>query len=268
MQATQHISRETILRELRTKFLGKSLVVLEKCSSTNDVASDSARHGAPHGLTVIAEEQTAGRGRLGRRWLSPKGGIWLSIVLRDALSIDAYNSLPLTGALAVARTLNSSLGVGARVRWPNDVLASGRKLAGVLVEAKSKGDEFDYALLGVGINANFPISLIEEVDQESTSLLDLVGSPVSREALITTILSEVEYLNELVSSKHSEVVVKLLERLECSRGKIVTVRLQRGEISGVFDGYDGLAKVRVATREGNVETINTSAVISAEYRKA
>ncbi len=266
MRATPHVSRETILRELRTKFLGRSLVVLEKCSSTNDVASNSAQHGSPHGLTVIAEEQTAGRGRHGRPWLSPKGGIWLSIVLRDDLTIDACNNLPLTGALAVARTLDSSHRVGARVRWPNDVVANGRKLAGVLVEAKSKGNQLDYALLGVGINANFPISLIKQVDQGSTSLLDLLGSPINRENMISSILSEIEYLNELVSSKHSEVVVNLLEQLECSRGKSITVKLQRGETSGVFDGYDGLAKVRIATRGGNVETIDTSAVISAEYR--
>ncbi len=266
MQPAQHISQESILRELRTKFLGRSLVALEKCSSTNDVASRSALHGAPHGLTVVAEEQTAGRGRLGRRWLSPKGGIWFTVVLRDALSVDVCNSLPLTGALAVARTLESSLGVMARVRWPNDVVADGRKVAGALVEAKSKGNELDYALLGVGINANFSISLIKEVNQESTSLLDLLGSSVNRESLISSILSEIEYLNELISSKHSEVIVNLLERLECSRGKSIRVKLQRGEISGVFDGYESLTKVRIATHGGTVETIDTSSVISAEYR--
>jgi BirA family biotin operon repressor/biotin-[acetyl-CoA-carboxylase] ligase len=156
----------------------------------------------------------------------------------------------------------------ARVRWPNDIVADGRKLAGVLVETKFKGNELDYAVLGVGINANFPISVIGEVDQESTSLLDLVGSPVNRESLISSILYEIEYLNELISSNHPDVVVSLLERLECSRGKNVMVRLQQGEISGVFEGYEGLAKVRIATHRdrGTIETIDTSAVISAEYR--
>ncbi len=266
MRATQQISQESILRELRTKFLGRSLVVLEKCSSTNDVASNSALHGAPHGLTVVAEEQTAGRGRLGRQWLSPKGGIWFTVVLRDALSVDVCNSLPLMGALAVARTLESSLGVMARVRWPNDVVADGRKVAGVLVEAKSKGNELDYALLGIGINANFPIRTIKEVSQHSTSLLDIVGSPVNRESTISLILSEIEYLNDLVSSKHSDIVIGLIEQSECSLGKRIGIKLQRGEISGIFDGYESLTKVRIATPRGTVESIDTSSVISAEYR--
>ncbi len=267
MQATAHISQETILKELRTKSLGRSLVVLKTCSSTNEVASNSARQGAPHGLTIVAEEQTAGRGRLGRQWLSPKGGIWVSIVLRDALSIDTCHSLPLSTALAVARAIESNLGVRARVRWPNDVVADGRKIAGILVEAESKGNELDYAVLGIGINANFPIKAIKEVSEQSTSLLDLVGSPINREGLISSVLSEIEYVNELLTSNHSELLSQL-EQIECSRGSNVSVRLQEGQVSGVFDGYEGLSKVRIATRVGTVETIDTSTVISVEYGNA
>ncbi len=246
--------------------MGRSLVVLETCSSTNDVAAKYALDGAPHGLTVIAEEQTAGRGRLGRRWLSPKGGIWFTIVLRDHVTTDICSSLPLTGALAVARTLKSTLGVLARVRWPNDIVIDGSKVAGVLVESKSKGNELDYVLLGVGINANFPTNLVREANPESISLLDLAGSPVNRERLIASILSEIEYLNELLTTNDSENVLSLLERLECSRGRNVSVRLEEGEISGVFEGYQGLSKVRIASRGGKIESIDTSAVISVEYR--
>ncbi len=192
----------------------------------------------------------------------------MSIVLRDGLSIDACSSLPLAGALAVARALDSNLDVRACVRWPNDVIANGRKLAGVLAEARIMGDKLDYALLGVGINANFPISLIREGNAESTTLLDLVGSPVNRESLIGSILSEIEYMIDLLTSNHSEVVLSLLEQVECSRGRIVSVTLQQGEISGVFDGYESLSKVRIASRGGTVGTIDTSTVISVEYWNA
>ncbi len=267
MQPVEDINRETILKELRTKFLGRPLVVLKTCSSTNDVASDSARQGAPHGLTIIAEEQTAGRGRFGRQWLSPKGGIWFSIVFRDARSINICNSLALTTALAVARALESNLGVRARVRWPNDVVAYGHKIAGILVEAKSKGNELDYALLGIGINANFPTDAIKEVSEHSTSLLDLVGSPINRERMIGSILYEIEYVHEMLATSHLRVL-SLLRQMECSLGRIVSVRLQESEISGVFDGYEGLSKVRIATRGGTVQIIDTSTVISVEYRNA
>lgn len=261
----QSIRQETILKELRTKSLGRSLVVVETCSSTNDLASKFALDGAPHGLTVIAEQQTTGRGRFGRSWISPRGGIWFTVLLRDALSVDICSGLPLTGALAVARTLDSRLRVRARVRWPNDVVVDSRKVAGILVETKSKGNELDYALLGIGINANFPASMITSSNSRAVSLLDLVGSHSDRESVISSTLLEIEYLNELLASKHSESVIGLLEKFDYSVGKGVSVKLKRGEIFGIFNGYLDLSKVRIATGEGSIESVDTSEVISADY---
>ncbi len=254
-----------IVKGLRTKRLGRSLVVLEECTSTNDAAAQSALEGAPHGFTVIAEEQSAGRGRQGRVWISPKGGMWLTVLFRAPFSVGSVNALPLIGAVAIARVINSNLGVRSRVRWPNDVVVDHRKLSGVLVEAKSKGNELEYALLGMGINANFCTGAVKEIGQTSASLLEILGSPIDREPLFCSILQETERLYELLASGDLGGIMKPLLSLECSRGKRVSLRLQDRRIEGVFDNYDGLTKVCIVTPAGLPETIDTSSVVSVVY---
>lgn len=250
---------------MRTERIGRPLITLRTCSSTNDVAAEFAAKGADHGLTVVSDEQASGRGRLGRRWISPPGGIWITILLRGSGILRAANCLALIGALAIARALESDLAISARVRWPNDVVVEGHKLAGVLVEAKSKGNQIEYALLGMGINANFHISAIAELSETSTTLLDLVGSPVDREAIICSILWQIEHLCELLDSNDQKALIDLIERSESSRGRSVVVRLQDTEIVGVFDGYEGLTKVRILTREGAIRMIDTGTVVSVHY---
>lgn len=255
----------SIVKGLRTKKLGRSLVVLQGCTSTNDAAAQSALEGAPHGFTVIAEEQSAGRGRQGRVWISPKGGMWLTVLFRAPFSVGSVNALPLIGALAIAKAMNSNLGVRSRVRWPNDVVVDHRKLSGVLVEAKSKGNELEYALLGMGINANFHTTAMKEIGQTSASLLEILGSPIDREPLFCSILQETERLYELLESGDFGGVMKQLLSLECSRGKRVNLRLQDRGVEGVFDSYDGLTKVSIVTSAGLSETIETSSVASVVY---
>jgi BirA family biotin operon repressor/biotin-[acetyl-CoA-carboxylase] ligase len=238
--------------------------VLQTCSSTNDVAAQLAGEGAPDGFTVIAEEQRTGRGRFGRPWLSPIGGIWMTIVLRGLLVEKASNNLALMGALATAKGIHSNLGVDTRVRWPNDVVFTGRKLAGVTVETKMRGNEFEYALLGIGINVNFPTNLLEGIPN-STTLLEIVGSPVDREQLVCTILAEIERLKELLLSAGAQRVLEILERFDCSRGKHLKVTVHGFEISGVFAGYDELSRVVILLSDGRPKKIDTTSVISAEY---
>jgi len=192
----------------------------------------------------------------------------MSILLRGSYIANAWDSLALIGALAISRSLISELNVVARVRWPNDVLVDDRKLSGVLVEAKSKGNEPDYALLGMGVNANFPRNIIRDAAPFSTTLQDLLGHPIGREAIICAILSETENLVDLMLSRGPSGILELLEKVECSRGKSVKVKLQDREISGVFDGYDGLARIRLATGSGLLETVETSSVVLAEYTGA
>jgi len=258
------LNRDSILRNLRTKHLGRRLEILDSCTSTNDVAAQHAITGAPHGYTVLSEEQTAGRGRQGRTWVSPKGGIWLTILLRPPFTLDPLNALPLIAALAVAKTINSSIGVRARVRWPNDIFVGGRKLAGVLAETKFKGNQVEYALLGVGINANFHSTALGELSSKATSLEDLLGSSVDREAIIALLLLEIENVYELASSNLNDAMV-LLQELDCSRGRQVRITFQGEEISGIMAGYESFTSVRIRTVEGRSRQVETSSVVGVEY---
>jgi BirA family biotin operon repressor/biotin-[acetyl-CoA-carboxylase] ligase len=174
------------------------------------------------------------------------------------------NALPLIAALAVAKTINSSIGVRARVRWPNDIFVGGRKLAGVLAETKFKGNQVEYALLGVGINANFHSNALGDLSSEATSLEDLLDSPFDREAIIALLLLEIENVYELASSNLNDAMV-LLQELDCSRGKQVRIKLQGEEISGIMAGYESFTSVRIRTVEGRYRQVETSSVVRVEY---
>jgi BirA family biotin operon repressor/biotin-[acetyl-CoA-carboxylase] ligase len=255
---------EKVLLHLRTQSFGRCLTILEECTSTNEVVREMAEKAAPHGLVVIAETQTAGRGRLGRTWSSPKGGIWMSILIRPAGLALLADSLPLIGALAVAKSLRECWNVDAQVRWPNDVIAEGRKLAGVLVESTAKGNEWVFATLGLGINVNFNPSRLGEFSRSSTSLLALLGREVDRGVLIASVLFEAETLYEsLLDSKQTELT-GLLRRMDCSRGRRVRVKMKEGEIVGVIDDFESLDSVRLLTVEG-AQLVKTMSLECVDY---
>jgi BirA family biotin operon repressor/biotin-[acetyl-CoA-carboxylase] ligase len=254
-----------LLSNLKTLHLGQHLAILETCTSTNDVVGKMADEGAPHGFMAIAESQSKGRGRQGRFWFSPSGGIWLTVLLRPSNFLQPLSVLPLIGALAIARSIGSNLRVKALVKWPNDVTVDDRKIAGVIVEARFKGNEILHALLGVGINANFEFAAIDALRDTATSLQTLLGAPINREQLICSILLETENLYESLCAGETDKVLTLLRKWESSRGRIATVKLENMQVSGVIDDYETLSSVRIITRQG-LETVETSTVTSVEYQ--
>jgi len=167
---------------LTTSCIGKELYYLAITSSTQDVAREKADHGAPEGTAVIAGIQQSGRGRLGRSWLSPEGGLATSIVLRPAMS--TVHLLPAITALAVFRTIKS-LGVEATIKWPNDILIGGRKVCGILIEHGLADNAICYSVIGIGININFDTALYPEISGFATSLSVQLGHelPVGQVAL-------------------------------------------------------------------------------------
>ena len=244
---------------------GKSFLVLDKCGSTNDAANEWALQGAPEGAVVLAEEQYQGRGRRGEKWVSPRGGIWMTLILRPPTGFEPLHGLPLIGALAVAKSVNTSLGLQARVRWPNDVVIDNRKLSGVLVESKFTGNSLSFALIGIGLNANFHATELEGIVERSTTLLDATGSPVDRAPLIYAILLHFERLYGSVRSGEMSLVLELIRRYDCSRGKNIRVRLRRGTFRGVFLDYESLTGVRVSGNRMSPTTLDTASAISVEY---
>jgi len=184
---------------LKTKLFGKYIFFSREVDSTNNWAKELAELGALEGTAAIAETQTAGRGRLGRKWHSPKGGLWLSLILKPNLKPSETVKLVFLTSLAVAETLRELYGLKAETKWPNDVLVDGRKVCGILCETKTVGEKVEYAVLGIGVNANFNVDkeFPQELRETATSLENILGRKVALEELFKALLEKMEWLYQV-----------------------------------------------------------------------
>ncbi len=190
------MSRKSRLRPIETSPLAQGYEVYhyDTVSSTNDVAKELAKRGAKEGIVVLADEQTRGRGRLNRHWISPKGGIWLSIVLRPQISPPEASRITFIASSAVAETLRQLYALDPAVKWPNDVLIAGRKVCGMLTEASTRADIVQFVVVGLGINANVDLQAFPSgVRRDVTTLKRELGHAVEPRTLIKTLLQDFDY---------------------------------------------------------------------------
>jgi len=186
------LSPAAITTNLETRFIGQRVIYYPSLTSTMEVAKREARQGAAEGTAIIADEQTAGRGRIKRVWLSPKGSIALSVILYP--DVAYLSSLVMLASLAVAHSIEAVTGLKAQVKWPNDVLINGKKVCGILIESQMRRNIVDYAIIGIGVNVNLKLSDFPEIQPIATSLSDELGRDVSRLELIRRLLVEIERL--------------------------------------------------------------------------
>lgn len=178
---------------LRTRSFGRQIHYFEAVGSTNDIAKELAQAGAPEGTIVLAEEQTQGRGRLGRTWFAPpRSCLLLSLILRPNLAVADAFRLTMLCSLSAAVAVERVSGITPAIKWPNDLLVGAKKLAGILSEASSLENSLQYAIVGIGLNVNFDPSALPEVAASATSLSALAGHEVSRVRLLQELLAEVE----------------------------------------------------------------------------
>lgn len=192
---------------LTTAYVGREMVYQARLGSTNDLAQEMARRRAPEGTLVIADEQTAGRGRLGRQWLSPPGtNLLMSLIFYPPLAPAQAQRMTMVCALAVADALQCVAGLRADIKWPNDILLRGKKAAGVLTELGLQGDALAHTVVGIGLNVNLSASQMPDpLRQTATSVAIERGEPVSREALLAAILNGVERRYERMRRGESPV---------------------------------------------------------------
>src|SRR5450432_4213485 len=139
----------------KTKVIGRDIQVFEETTSTNDVIEKLARDGVKEGVVVFAESQTKGRGRLGRKWISPtRKGLWFSVLLRPELSPQETTQLTVASATALRRAIQSETGLKPEIKWPNDILIRGKKVAGILTELSAELDRVKHIILGIGVDVN------------------------------------------------------------------------------------------------------------------
>jgi BirA family biotin operon repressor/biotin-[acetyl-CoA-carboxylase] ligase len=183
---------------LDTLFVGKDKIIyrLTTDSTQNLAILLAEKNPNSDGIVIIAGEQKSGRGRQNRKWLSPKGGIWLSVVLRPRISASKITLLPFAAALAVCDTIKKTTQLDAKLRWPNDVTISGKKVAGILIDISMEAERINYAVVGIGINANVDSSAITSYLEKGikvTSLSDELGHKTNILDLTKVILERLEY---------------------------------------------------------------------------
>lgn len=185
------LNRDEIRMGLRSGFIGQQIHYFNELESTNITAKELA-YGADDGTVVIAEVQKKGRGRLGREWLSPHGGIWISIILKPTISLTHVSRLTLVAGVAIAKSMRK-LGVDARIKWPNDILIGDKKVCGILTEVNAEIEQVDYIVIGIGINANVDMNdLIGDVKNIATTLWSEIGKPIDRVSFIQDLLFDIE----------------------------------------------------------------------------
>jgi len=174
------------------------------------MAKEIAMKGAKEGTVIVAEAQTRGRGRLGRDWVSPKGGLWFSIILRPKVSPRDAPKLTFLMSVAVAKTINKLFDLDAEIKWPNDVLVKGKKVCGILTETNSRGNSLNFAVVGVGINANFNLHDFPfNLRDSSTTLKEELQKEIDCEAFLRSLLEQTEhYYNMFTQGKFNVILTE------------------------------------------------------------
>ena len=230
--------------------LGVELHAYPRIGSTNDQAGELARAGAPEGTLVIADEQTAGRGRSGRSWHTPAGsGLAFSLVLRPTmLGSREIAAIGLIGAMGSIEAL-AELGLQPELKWPNDVLLNGAKVGGILAEASWSGSQLEHVIVGVGLNVRE--APLPEVEFPATSVERSLGKPVAREAFLLRVLAATDrwYGRLIDGTAHPDWEARL-----AYRGKRVAISNGKGERVGVVLGLTPQAGIRMAV-EGDKQVV-------------
>ena len=241
---------------LDTDWLGKRLAYYDETDSTNVQARKLAESGAPHGTLVAADCQTAGKGRRGRSWSSPKGtGIWTSILLRPAFSPVCASMLTLVAGMAVARGIEEACGLHPLIKWPNDLVLNGKKICGILTEMSTELMEIQYVVPGIGINVNqteFP----DEIKETAASLYLESGKIWKRSGLIAAIMEAFEKNYDIfLETGDMSGLMEEYNQYLVNRGKEVCVLAPQGEYRAMADGINREGSLLVTRADGTREEI-------------
>ncbi len=266
--AFQPLNAQSIQRALSTTTFGRTLHVLEEVASTNTHAATLAQGNAPHGTVVVAESQTAGRGRLGRHWHSPSGkNLYCSVLLRTMPAREQQplwlSWIPLIAALAASRAVQVTTSLKPSVKWPNDILSGNRKLGGILCESSGVGTAHATVTVGIGLNVNvrrdeFP----EELREIATSLAIETQHPCDRTALLAALLVELETRCEsFLAGNHGDILKEYM--LRCSTiGRRVRIELaHEAHMDGMADSIQTDGSLRIIRDDRTTTDIRTGDVI-------
>jgi BirA family biotin operon repressor/biotin-[acetyl-CoA-carboxylase] ligase len=249
------LRQNELARGLKTKFIGRDIRLFPEVVSTNTLAMEAASQGAPEGTVIIAETQTGGKGRLGRTWISPRGNLYLSVILRPQIPTHKAPLITLVGAVAVASAIRKCCSVPAAIKWPNDILISGRKVAGLLTEMSAEPDRIRHIALGTGIDVNMELQELPlDIRMHATTLANETNATVDRKLLLQQILRDLEHWYGIFLTSEAEVL-KEWEQLNMTIGQRVTVSGMGEVFEGLAQGIDQEGRLKVALDDGDIRIV-------------
>jgi BirA family transcriptional regulator, biotin operon repressor / biotin---[acetyl-CoA-carboxylase] ligase len=258
VSAPDQLHADDLLSRLgKTRTIGRDIRVFQETTSTNDVVEKLARDGVKEGMVVFAESQTKGRGRLGRKWMSPpRKGLWFSLLLRPAMRPTAATQLTIAAAAALSRAIRLHTGITPEIKWPNDILMRGRKVAGILTELSAELDKVKYVILGIGVDVNLGVGEFpHELRKLATSLKIETGQSIDRAELAAEILRELDRDYARICAGQFTAVADEWESQCATLGHNVVIRLGNRRIQGRAESLDVDGALLLRTQHGHLETI-------------
>lgn len=257
------ITKEESDKIFRGGIIGREIVFFKTTASTNDKAIEIGRQREnPEGVIVIADSQTHGRGRLGRRWISPPGvNLYFTALLRPSALQKKVPLLPAASAVSIASAIREYAGLNAMIKWPNDILINGKKTGGILVEMTQDKGRTRLLAVGIGLNVNMSQDMLpENIRPHTTSLKMENGNHVDRVKLLGKILDNMEKTYKILLNGNKRALINKWLSLNCTIGKVVTVQNYNRVVSGIADGINDCGELIIRLSSGKIITVSAGDV--------
>lgn len=249
-----------ILNGLKTSVIGRTVYAYDTIDSTNNEAKRLAQAGAPHGSIFIAEQQTNGKGRLGRTWISPRGsGIWFSILLRPNTSPMQITNITLLTGLCMCKAIKLYTGCDAKIKWPNDIVIGSKKVCGILTEMAAEVDRIEYVIIGTGINV-YNEAFPDELSVKATSLQAETQNEISRVALFQLVLETFEQLLKRYSMQDDGIMLEEYKSLCVTLGRRISVVRNQQQICGTAVDITPTGELMMLSEDGSRQEIGSGEV--------
>ena len=245
-----------ITKKIKSKFIGRRIYYFDEIDSTQNYALQISNNTNENGAIIIAEKQTHGKGRLNRKWYSPEGGIWLSVIIHPEFQISDATIIPLAASLALCESIKKVHKIKTDVKWPNDITIDGKKVAGMLIDTSIQGNKVENLVLGIGINFAVNIQQIEKRLKNSpnfygvTSLFPEKNKPSKIELLVQFLLELEKVINSLIKGKNTQIIRDWSKHTNMF-GKTISVNTGNGKISGIAKKIDSDGALIIKTGTKN-----------------
>ncbi len=257
------LTKDTIKDVFKGEIIGREIIFFESIRSTNDLAiTIGQQRENPEGIVVIADEQTGGKGRLGRSWISPPGvNLYFTVLLKPPIPPVETSILTLAAAVAVVSAIRGYAGINAEIKWPNDILINTKKAGGILMEMKSDKGRISLLAIGIGVNVNMSLdALANDIRPLATSLKIESGKPINRVELLRKILAELEKSYKILLKGNKRALINEWLCLNSTIGNNIKIQMQGEILSGFAEGINERGELIVRLQSGEVKTVNAGEV--------